>query len=195
MPDGAAMPSAWTVYFAADDVHAMSERAAALGAAVMMPPMEVPGQGWMSVIVDPVGAAFGLWQGTGHLGAGVEEVHGATIWRDLHTDDVEKARAFYAALLDAEAQPFEGGDTPYYTLVKDGRNIAGIAQTPAGATGTPSHWLTYFEVADLGVAVDGCGATGGTVVQPPFETPFGRMAVVTDPYGATFCLNNSRQRA
>jgi len=194
MPENAAFPSAWTVYFAADDVRAMSERAAALGGTVMMPPMEVPGQGWMAVIVDPVGAAFGLWQGTGHLGTGIEEVHGATVWRDLHTDDIEEARAFYAALLDAEPRPIEGGNTAYYMFVKDGRNIGGIAQTPAAAAGMPSRWLTYFEVADLDVAVDGCTTAGGTVVEPPSDNPFGRMAVVTDPYGATFCLHQSRPR-
>jgi len=194
MPDGAGMPSAWTVYFAADDVHGMSAHAVALGGTVMMPPMEVPAMGWMAVIVDPVGAAFGLWQGTGHLGTGIEEVHGATAWRDLHTHDAERARAFYAELLGAEAQPFEDGETPYYTLSKDGRNIGGIAQTPATQAGVPAHWLTYFEVTDLETAVDGCAAGGGTVVQPPFETPFRRMAVVSDPFGAVFCLNQSRQQ-
>lgn len=192
MPDGAGMPSAWTVYFATDDVHATAEHAASLGATVMMPPMEVPAMGFMAIVVDPVGAAFGLWQATGHLGTGIEDVHGATVWRDLHTADAEKARAFYTALLGAEAEPFDGGDTPYLTLVKDGRNVGGIAATPPSQPGTPPSWLTTFAVADLDIAVDGCTAAGGAVVQPALDTPFGRMAVVSDPFGAVFCLNQRR---
>jgi hypothetical protein len=195
IPEGAGFPSAWTVYFAADDVHAMAERAGALGGTIMMPPMEVPGQGWMAVIVDPVGAAFGLWQGTGHLGAGIKEVHGATTWRDLHTADVEGARVFYAELLGVEAQPFDGGSTRYYILVKDGKNIAGIAQTPPPWAAAPSRWLTYFEVADLDRILRGAVEGGGTVVEPPSDTPFGRMAVLADPFGAVFCVHWSRQPA
>jgi hypothetical protein len=153
--------------------------------------MEVPAMGWMAIVVDPVGAAFGLWQGTGHLGTGIEDAHGATTWRELHTPDIETARAFYEAFLGAGAQPFEGGDTPTLVLAKDGRNLGGIARAPAEAPGTPSYWLTTFEVADLDVATEACTAGGGKVVRPPYDTPFGRMAVVADPFGAVFGLNQS----
>ncbi|MDQ1717157.1 MAG: Glyoxalase-like domain, partial [Pseudonocardiales bacterium] len=29
---------------------------------------------------------------------------------------------------------------------------------------------------------------GGNVVRPPFDTPYGRMAIVSDPGGAVFAL-------
>ena len=31
-------------------------------------------------------------------------------------------------------------------------------------------------------------SAGGTVTMPPMDTPFGRFAVVTDPWGATFSV-------
>ncbi len=189
MPEGAGMPSAWTVYFATDDVHATAEHAAALGATVTMPPMEVPAMGWMAIVLDPAGAAFGLWQGTGHLGTGIEDVHGTTTWRDLHTPDIEAARAFYTELLGADAQPLEAGGTPTYGLAKDGRNIGGIVRAPSGADAAPPTWMTTFEVADLEAATALCTSGDGKVVQPPFDTPSGRMAVVSDPFGAVFGLN------
>ena len=38
------------------------ERAKSLGGNVLMDKMEIPNVGWFSVIQDPTGAAFGMWQ-------------------------------------------------------------------------------------------------------------------------------------
>ena len=55
--------------------------------------------------------------------------------------------------------------------------------------GTPSHWLVYFGVADADAAIDTLLKLGGTVRRPAEDTPFGRMAVVTDPFGAPFAVH------
>jgi predicted enzyme related to lactoylglutathione lyase len=55
-------PSAWLAYVNVDDVKASTEKARALGATVLKDVTEVPGMGWFSVILDPTGAALGLWQ-------------------------------------------------------------------------------------------------------------------------------------
>ena len=55
-------PSGWLSYVTVDDLKASTEKARKLGAKVMQEPMEVMGMGSLSVIVDPTGAALGLWQ-------------------------------------------------------------------------------------------------------------------------------------
>lgn len=55
-------PSAWLAYVLVDDVRAATKKAQSLGAAVAKDVTEVPNFGWFSVIVDPTGAALGLWQ-------------------------------------------------------------------------------------------------------------------------------------
>lgn len=55
-------PSSWLAYVAVDDIAAATQKAKSLGATVMMDVMEVMGAGWMSVIIDPTGAALGLWK-------------------------------------------------------------------------------------------------------------------------------------
>jgi len=55
-------PSAWLAYVAVDDVAAATQKAKSLGATVMKDKTEVPGMGWFSIILDPTGAALGLWQ-------------------------------------------------------------------------------------------------------------------------------------
>ncbi|MCL5669379.1 MAG: VOC family protein [Gammaproteobacteria bacterium] len=56
------MPSHWMAYVLVDDINAATKKAKALGANVVKEVTEIAGYGWFSVIVDPTGAALGLWQ-------------------------------------------------------------------------------------------------------------------------------------
>jgi prevent-host-death family protein len=55
-------PDNWLPYVLVDDVAVSTKKAKFLGAAVARDVTEVPDMGWFSVIIDPTGAAFGLWQ-------------------------------------------------------------------------------------------------------------------------------------
>src|SRR5712691_402582 len=55
-------PSTWLAYVLVDDVAAATKKAKSLGATVMKDVTEVMGMGSFSVIIDPTGAAFALWQ-------------------------------------------------------------------------------------------------------------------------------------
>jgi predicted enzyme related to lactoylglutathione lyase len=56
-------PPHWDVYFATRDVDASNSKLAELGGEVLVPPLEVPAGGRVSVVADPQGAAFGLFDG------------------------------------------------------------------------------------------------------------------------------------
>lgn len=55
-------PSAWLAYVEVADIAAATEKARSLGATVMKDVTEVMGMGWLSIIIDPTGAALGLWK-------------------------------------------------------------------------------------------------------------------------------------
>jgi uncharacterized protein len=55
-------PSFWLAYVQVDDIEKATRKAESLGAKVMTDVTEVMGMGWLSVIVDPTGAALGLWK-------------------------------------------------------------------------------------------------------------------------------------
>jgi uncharacterized protein len=55
-------PDIWLPYILVDDVAASTKKAKSLGGTVVKDITEVPDMGWFSVILDPTGAAFGLWQ-------------------------------------------------------------------------------------------------------------------------------------
>jgi predicted enzyme related to lactoylglutathione lyase len=56
------IPDNWLPYILVDDVKTWTQKAQSLGATICKDVTEVPGMGWFSVVTDPTGATFGLWQ-------------------------------------------------------------------------------------------------------------------------------------
>ena len=59
MPGASSM---WLAYVQVDDIAGATQKAKALGATVIKDVTEVMGAGWLSIIIDPTGAALGLWK-------------------------------------------------------------------------------------------------------------------------------------
>ena len=55
-------PSIWLAYVLVDDIATSTNKAKALGGTVLKDATEVPQMGWFSIVSDPTGAVFGLWQ-------------------------------------------------------------------------------------------------------------------------------------
>ena len=53
---------------------------------------------------------------------------------------------------------------------------------------TPPHWMVFFRVTDTEEAARCALRQAGTVVVEPFDSEYGRVAVLTDPQGATFSV-------
>jgi predicted enzyme related to lactoylglutathione lyase len=67
--------------------------------------------------------------------------------------------------------------------------VVPLADAPAQEE---AHWLPYFEVADTDATVARARELGGTVRMPATDPPdVGRVAWLTDPYGARFAVIHS----
>lgn len=55
-------PDAWLVYFAVDDLASATKQAARLGGRICVENMPIPGIGAFSMLTDPVGATFALFE-------------------------------------------------------------------------------------------------------------------------------------
>ena len=55
-------PSAWLAYVEVGDIAEATGKARSLGATIIQDVTEVMGMGSLSIIIDPTGAALGLWQ-------------------------------------------------------------------------------------------------------------------------------------
>jgi uncharacterized protein len=56
------MPSFWLSYVLVDDIKAATKKAKSLGAKIFKDSIAVADMGWLSIVTDPTGATFGLWQ-------------------------------------------------------------------------------------------------------------------------------------
>ncbi len=186
---GPDQPAGWTVYLASDAVDATVKLIADNGGTVPFDPMDVPGNGRMAVAFDASGAAFGIWQQAGMIGAEVYNEPGSLIWEDARLTDAEAGQRFYAAVFGHTFEPVSGAPDDYATFAVDGEIAGGMGGMMGAPEGTPSHWLPYFMVADVEASFAAVEQAGGSVLMPPTDTPFGRMGIVTDPFGATCALH------
>jgi predicted enzyme related to lactoylglutathione lyase len=187
----AGTPDAWSVYLATDNAKAVTDAAVEFGGQVVVPAMEVMELGSMAVLTDPGQAAIGAWQPGLHKGFGVIAEPGTAAWFELHTREYDASVRFYREVFNWDTHV--AGDVPgfrYTTLGEGDDRLAGIMDAseflPEGA---PSKWSVYFLVENTDAALAKVAELGGTVVTPGEDTPFGRLAEVADPTGATFKLS------
>ena len=175
----------WNVYLATDDCDRSAERARAAGGTLLIEPMDVMDQGRMAIVRDPVGAQFGLWEGRAHTGAQVVNEPGALVRNDLVTPDPGPARDFYAAVFDFSLEGNPQMPQADFTFLRrpDGHEVGGIM----GAPGSTSAWSTTFEVAGTDEAVRRALDAGGSS-DGPTDFLYGRLATITDPFGAAFSI-------
>lgn len=186
-PADAPFPPCWNVYFCVTSADETCARIKEKGGQVVMGPMDVMEEGRLAFCADPTGAHFGLWQPKRHAGAGVRDQHGTMTWCEVNTRDAARARDFYCAVFGLEPQKMEGME--YFTLHKGPRTACGVMQMDDRfPPGVPPHWLAYFAVDDADAAAKQVSSLGGNVMAPAFDTPYGRIAVVADPFGAVFAI-------
>jgi len=180
----------WSVYLETDDAQATLDAAASNGGQVVVPAMAVSDLGTMAMIIDPGGAAIGMWQPGLHKGFGIVGETGAPSWFELHTREYDKAVDFYRAVFKWDTHVHADSPEFRYTVLGDGENQeAGIMDAAAFLpVGTPSTWSIYFGVDNTDDALARVDKLGGRVVQPAQDTPYGRLAEAVDSTGASFKL-------
>lgn len=187
---GVEMPDVWSVYLASPDIEETLDLATAAGGQVHLDAQEVYELGRFGMVMDPSGAPIGIWEPGTHRGFGRTQEPGAPCWFELHTRDFAAAVRFYEA---AFAWPVAiQGDTDDFRYATHGEGEAqraGIMDASAFLPeGVPSHWSVYFGTADADASIALATKLGATVVQPAEDTPYGRLASLTDPTGALFKL-------
>jgi predicted enzyme related to lactoylglutathione lyase len=186
----AGMPDVWSIYLATDDADATVAAATSRGGQVIVPAMDVGELGRFAVVTDAGQAAIGMWQPKQHQGFGVLAEPGAPSWFELHTRDYDASVQFYKDVFGWDAHTMS--DTPEfrYTTLGEGESaLAGIMDSTGFLPeGVPAHWAVYLRVADTDAAAKTAVELGGTLITPAEDTPYGRIAMVSDPTGGHFRL-------
>ena len=208
IPEGAPPVAMWDTYVSVDSADETASKVRDAGGGVVKEPFDVMGAGRMAVLSDPEGATFCVWQAKEFKGARVVNEPGSLNFNGLSTRDVEGAKSFYGSVFGWDT--LDAGGAEMWTLPGYGdylerddpdlrkrvaevggpvgfedvvASINAIADDPPDV---PAHWSVTFAVDDADAVAESASKLGGKVVVPPFDAPWVRMTVITDPQGATF---------
>ena len=213
-PEQAPPTPGWNTYVWVDSADDTTAKVKAAGGNALMEPFDVLDAGRMAVLTDPEGAVFCVWQAKEHKGAQLVNEPGTWNFSELNTRDPEGAKAFYGTVFGWEAETLDYGDgqTTMWRLPGYGdflerrdpdlRRRMAADGAPEGfedavawlipmtsdqyPDDVPPHWNVTFAVDDADAVADRAAKLGGQVRVPPFDAPFVRMTVVSDPQGAAF---------
>jgi predicted enzyme related to lactoylglutathione lyase len=185
------IPDAWNTYISSDNAEATVAAVERAGGKVVAPPMAVGGLGSMAIVSDPAGATVGVWQPGSHTGFEKYNEPGGVAWDECHSKNFDASKRFYSEVFGWELIPNSDTDEfRYFVGQVGGEPVAGLMDSSKFLPPeVPSLWTVYFSVADVDAACERATAGGGRVIRPPEDTPFGRIAELTDPTGALFKLH------
>jgi predicted enzyme related to lactoylglutathione lyase len=199
----------WNTYVWVESADDAAAKARDAGGTVLMEPFDVMESGRMAVFSDPEGAVFCVWQPKQHRGAAIVNEAGSVNFNNLNTHDARAAKSFYGAVFGWGTMPM-GGGAEAWTLPGYGDHLELInpgTRERMAAMGAPpgfedvvatvtllsdddrdvqAHWSVTFATDDADRAARKASELGGQVVAGPFDAPWVRMAIITDPQGATF---------
>lgn len=204
----------WSTYVCVESADEAATKATQAGGSVAAAPFDVDDVGRTAAIADPARAVFCVWEPKSHKGAEVVNASATWNWSELNTRDPEAAKSFYGTVFGWKARTVElGGQEsvmwllPGYgdfleTLDPGVRRRHEDFGAPEGFSDAiawmssqaadderPPHWSVTVATDDTRAIADRTAGLGGSVLVPPFDAEVVRVAVLADPQGAVFAVN------
>lgn len=116
-------------------------------------------------------------------------IPGVPCWADTSQPDPEAALGFYRGLFGWEFENVspEGSEGSYFIGHIRGGDVAAVGSIAEGAPAM-AMWNTYVWVDSADETAAKAHDAGGEAMEPFDVRDSGRMAVLTDPEGAVFCV-------
>jgi predicted enzyme related to lactoylglutathione lyase len=183
---GQGTPPNWLSYISVSSADETTAKAQQLGGNVMMGPFDVFDLGRMSVLQDPTGAVFAVWQPRSSIGAKLRDELNTFCWNELATKDTAKALEFYKSLFGWGAKT---GDPAYTELQVGDRPMGGMLKIMPEWGDVPPYWMGYIAVSDCDGIAEKARSLAAHLLVPPTDIPnVGRFATIKDPQGAVFAV-------
>ncbi len=175
--------SQWMSYLLVEDLAEATAKAQELGATVVNEKIEISTFGTMTIVQDPSGVLFALWQSKqGEYSK--PRLPGQVAWFELMTDEPKLAQDFYSRLAHWTEQP-QSDDESLTVFYHHGKPVSSLRKKESPEI--PSAWVVYFLVDDCDETAAKCESLGGKVFRAKSDCPhLGRCALLQDPSGGIF---------
>lgn len=188
-PDGEAQ---WLPSVSVGNLDSAAATAARVGGEVVGAMQELPDRGRYALIRDPGGAMIMLLRTSGgdppDLPDQPSVEENTWLWMELWTDDPQAASAFYEEVIGYRSIAVKdaSGDE-VLVMGRDGKARATVVKIPWNEL--KPNWLAYLKVENVAASARSVVANGGElVIQPFMDSDGSRVAVVADPTGGVFAI-------
>jgi len=189
-PEYEALPLQWMPHFQVSDVGASAARALELGGSELMHGKGEDGQSQWAVLVDSVGAAFGLIPVVGAESEAADQTEnvGRISWLTLVVPDVSSTCEFYEQVVgwSRVSADVDGG---FEMRRPGGVSAAEICDASGDNAGIPAAWILSLPVDDFEESLRLVREGGGEIIKG--STDAGR-AVIRDPVGVFIALQANK---
>ena len=158
-----------------------------VGAEVLVGTTKLSGRGTMALFRDPQGAPVSLVHSSVGDPPLLEAKTNEWLWMELWSDDPPASAEFYGKTLGYASESIKIDDRDYWIFSKDEVKVGGISSNPV--TNMETQWVPYIKVSDPVRMTARAKELGANVLlEPDPSIRKGTVAVMTDPTGAIFCI-------
>ena len=186
--------SRWFSFMSVADVDQTVERVTKSGGSVHIPPKDTPHRGRLALLRDPQGALFAVL--TASKGDPPDQAFVPNCWigSELWTDDVKGALKFYGNVAGYQPETRKtDADSSYLLLFRDHQPRGGMVKIPW--KDVKPNWVPYIGVGDIEAIVLKAEKLGGKVLVGLDPDREDDVAILADPSGAVFGVQQLRTTA
>jgi len=178
----------WLSYMSVEDVDRALMVANKNNGTIYMQPKDLPNRGRIAIVKDPEAALFAVVTTSDGDPPDQGLIQNHWMGSELWSTNPDAALTFYHLLVGYEQRLVDVGAGPKYRfLVKNGQTRGGIVKIPWDDV--KPNWLPYIAVEDVMAIVAKAEELGGKVlVEPDKAIREGRVAIISDPSGAVFAV-------
>jgi predicted enzyme related to lactoylglutathione lyase len=178
----------WLSYMSVEDVDRALTVSKKNNGTIYLQPKNLPNRGRVAIVRDPEGAIFGIVTTSDGDPPDQSFVRNHWMGSELWSKNPEAAIEFYHLLAGYEQRLVDmGAGQKYRLLVKKGQTRGGVVKIPWDDV--KPNWLPYIAVEDVMAIVARVKKLGGRVLLAPDKAiREGRVAIIADPSGAVFAV-------
>ena len=184
--------SAWLGYMSVPDVKKAAKLIKQHKGSLYRNPKNLPDRGMIAIAIDSEGAIFGLLNSSSGDPSDKGNRQNNFIGSELWTTDRDKAIELYTALAGYKLDIVEvGAGNKYHLLTRDSMPRAGVVKIPWDDV--KPNWIPYIAVKDVRQTITQAEKLGGRLlIKPSKEMRDNTLAIVADPSGAVFGIQQLR---